>query len=137
VDSVIQEVNYKNNKKLKTIFSMSAVSHNIIYNNTMDGHVNIFFIRSSSGYIWKDSYTSFQSALDVLTDYVKKENSRRYMYGLFDEAEDAPLKIAKEFAPMDPRGNIVVAHDSHKNISFAIQQLTTYPYQDPYTRKSS
>lgn len=105
-------------------------------NLTMEGHVNIFFIHSSDDRWWKGSYTSFQSALDAVSEYVKKENSNRRMQ--YDYEGMVPeIKMEKEFGPMNVRGNILVARDSDSPLSFFIQQLTTYPYKDPYTRKSS
>jgi len=102
----------------------------------MEGHVNLFFVHSSDDRWWKGIYTSFQSALDAVSEYVKKENFKRRME--YDYEGMAPeIKMKKEFGPMDVRGYTLVAHDSDSPLSFFIQQLTTYPYKDPYTRKSS
>ena len=83
--------------------------------------MKFFIIYDSTGFVWDRAYTSFQSAIDVLSLYLEQQNR---LEGFDINEEDRPAKMEKEFNYKDEQGGIMVAHNEMEKISTFVKVLT-------------
>lgn len=83
--------------------------------------MKLFIIYDSTGFVWERAHTSFQSAVDVVALYVDQQNK---LAELYEDEEDRPANLEKEFTYKDEQGGIMVAHNELEKISTFVKELT-------------
>jgi hypothetical protein len=73
--------------------------------------MKIFVVYDSTGYVWDDAYTSFQSAFDAVSLYIKREDL-------------SPMKMPTEFTYKYAEGCVLFAHDSDYAFCIFFKELT-------------
>jgi hypothetical protein len=86
--------------------------------------MKIFIVYDSTGFVWERAYTSFQSAVDVISLYVKEENRSAKFDGYYTNEEDRPVKMEKEFTYKDEQNGTMVAHNELEKISIFVKEIT-------------
>jgi hypothetical protein len=86
--------------------------------------MKIFIVYDSTGFVWERAYTSFQSAVDVVSLYLHHQNRLAFADGLYENEEERPAKIEKEFTYKDEQSGIMVAHNELEKISIFVKEIT-------------
>jgi hypothetical protein len=73
--------------------------------------MKIFVVYDSTGYVWDDAYTSFQSAFDAVSLYIKREDL-------------SPMKMPTEFTYKYAEGSVLFAHDLEYAFCIFFKELT-------------
>ena len=89
------------------------------YNSKM----KIFVIYDSDGFIWERAYTSFESAVEVVTHHLTQTNLNAKRNGAYEDEEERPAKMEKEFTYKDEHGGVMVAHNELEKISTFIKSV--------------
>jgi hypothetical protein len=84
--------------------------------------MKIYVIYDSYGNVWDRVYTSFESALVVVSISVSEENRR---WSVVDNAEgyQIPASMQKDFTKTDEQGGVFVAFSEIEKTSTYIKQL--------------
>lgn len=86
--------------------------------------MKIFVVYDSNGFIWERAYTSFESAIEVVTHYFIQQNLYAKTNGYYEDEEDRPYRMEKEFTYKDEHGGVMVAHSELEKISTFIKSVT-------------
>jgi hypothetical protein len=86
--------------------------------------MKIFIVYDSTGFVWYRGHTSFQSAVDVISLYVKEENLSAKLDGYYTNEEERPVKMEKEFTYKDEQNGTMVAHNELEKISIFVKEIT-------------
>jgi hypothetical protein len=73
--------------------------------------MKIFVIYDSNDYVWDNAYTSFQSAFDAVSLYIKREDL-------------PPMKMPTEFTYKYAEGGVLFAHDSDYAFCIFFKEVT-------------
>jgi hypothetical protein len=73
--------------------------------------MKIFVIYDSEGFVWDHAYTSFQSAFDDVSLYIKQE----YL---------PPMKMPHDFTYKYAEGCVLFAHDSDYKFCIFFKEIT-------------
>ena len=85
--------------------------------------MKIFVVYHSNGHVWERAYTSFQSAIDVVSAYANQENLRAKADGFYEDDEDRPAKMENDFTYMDEQGGVMVAHNELEKMSTFVKEI--------------
>jgi len=86
--------------------------------------MKIFVVYDSSGFVWDRAYTSFQSAIDVVSLYLDQQNRMAMSDGFYEDDDQRPAKMEKDFTYKDDQGGVLVAHDELEKMSTFVKELT-------------
>jgi len=73
--------------------------------------MTIFIVYDSTGYVWDHAYTSFQSAFDAVSLYIKQEDL-------------PPMKMPHDFTYIYAEGSVLFAHDPDYKFCIFFKELT-------------
>jgi hypothetical protein len=86
--------------------------------------MKVFIVYDSTGFVWYRGHTSFQSAVDVVSLYVKEWNRCARVEGFYTNEEECPVKMEEECTYKDEQSGIMVAHNEIEKISIFIKEIT-------------
>ena len=86
--------------------------------------MKIFVIYDSLGFVWERAYKSFNTAIVVVKAHVDEQNLRAKYDGAYEDEEDRPANMEKEFTYKDEQGGVMVAHNELEKISTFVKELT-------------
>ena len=86
--------------------------------------MKLFVIYDSDGFIWVRAYSSFEAAVEIVKHYLIQKNLYAKRNGDYEDEEDRPAKMEKEFTYKDEQGGVLVAHNELEKISTFIKELT-------------
>ena len=86
--------------------------------------MKIFIIYDSLGFVWERAYKSFDKAILIVKEAVNEQNLCAKYDGAYEDEEDRPAKMEKEFTYKDEQGGVMVAHNELEKISTFVKELT-------------
>jgi hypothetical protein len=86
--------------------------------------MKIYVIYDSDGFIWERAYTSFESAVEVVTHYLTQKNLYAKRNAAYEDEEERPYRMEKEFTYKDEHGGVMVAHNELEKVSTFIKSVT-------------
>jgi hypothetical protein len=85
--------------------------------------MKIFIIYDSLGFVWERAYKSFDKAILIVKEAVNEQNLCAKYDGAYEDEEDRPAKMEKEFTYKDEQGGIMVAFNEMDKISIFVKEL--------------
>ena len=86
--------------------------------------MKIFVVYDSTGYVWERAYKSFDKAILIVKEAVNEQNLCAKYDGAYEDEEDRPAKMEKEFTYKDEQGGIMVAFNEMDKISIFVKEVT-------------
>jgi hypothetical protein len=85
--------------------------------------MKIFIIYDSLGFVWERAYKSFDRAIVVVKAHVDEQNLCAKYDGAYEDEEDRPANMEKEFTYKDEQGGVMVAHNELEKISTFVKEI--------------
>jgi hypothetical protein len=85
--------------------------------------MKIFIIYDSLGFVWERAYKSFDRAILMVEEAVDEQNLWAKYDGAYEDEEDRPANMEKEFTYKDSQDGVMVAHNELEKISIFVKQL--------------
>ena len=85
--------------------------------------MKIFIIYDSTGFVWERAYKSFDRAILMVKEAVDEQNFWAKCDGAYEDEEDRPANMEKEFTYKDEQGGVMVAHNELEKISTFVKEL--------------
>jgi len=85
--------------------------------------MKVFIIYDSTGFVWERSYRSFDKAILMVEEAVNEQNLWAKYDGAYEDEEDRPANMEKEFTYKDSQDGVMVAHNELEKISIFVKQL--------------
>ena len=89
----------------------------------MEPYEKIFVIYKSDGFVDFVAHKSFQSAVNAVTETLTQENYEAKIDGCYQDDEDPPAKMEKNFTYKDEQGGVLVSHNELTKISTFVKEL--------------
>jgi hypothetical protein len=85
--------------------------------------MKIFIIYDSLGFVWERAYRSFDKAILIVKEAVNEQNLCAKYDGAYEDEEDRPANMEKEFTHKDSQGGVMVAHNELEKISIFVKEI--------------